>query len=181
MSDNRTGGRLAAEHLMGLGHRRLGLVTVEGEAAAHERAAGIHDAVRDAPRGTTLRTVTGATGAAAGEAAAIQLLDRHPEVTGLLCYNDALALGALRGIRASGRRVPQDVSVVGFDDIDLAAFAEPSLTTIRQDIRGLGRWAVDRLLDELRGPTADGSHRFETLRWPVDLVVRASTTHVTGA
>lgn len=176
MSDNRAGGRLAAEHLLRLGHRSLGLVTVEGEAAAHERAIGIHDAVRTGPAGTVLRTETGGTGAAAGEASARRLLARHPDVTGILCYNDALALGVLRGIRATGRRVPAEVSVVGFDDIDLAAFAEPPLTTIRQDIRGLGRWAVDRLLEIILGrATTDHSGPFTTLRWSVDLVTRGST------
>ncbi|MET0771787.1 MAG: LacI family DNA-binding transcriptional regulator [Candidatus Limnocylindrales bacterium] len=177
MSDNREGGRVAAEHLIGLGHRHLGLVTVQGEAAAHERRAGIDDAIRGAPRGTTLRAVTGATGAAAGEASVTRLLSRHPTVTGILCYNDALALGVLRGIRASGRAVPRDVSVVGFDDIELAAFAEPPLTTVRQDIRGLGRWAVERLLEDLRVPaTAARSHPYRTLRRPVRLVVRATTS-----
>ncbi len=79
-------------------------------------------------------------------------------------------------MRAATRRVPDDVSVVGFDDIDLAAFAEPPLTTIRQDIRGLGRWSVDRLLDEPTvPPTAGVGHRFVTCRWPVELVVRGST------
>jgi LacI family transcriptional regulator len=104
MSDNRGGGRLAAEHLLALGHRRLGLVT------------------------------------------------EHPEVTGIVCYNDAAALGVLRAVRAAGRRVPDDVSVVGFDDIDLAAYAEPPLTTLGQDIRGLGRWGVERLLEDISGP-----------------------------
>jgi DNA-binding LacI/PurR family transcriptional regulator len=67
--------------------------------------------------------------------------------------------------------------VVGFDDIDLAAFAEPPLSTIRQDIRGLGRWAVERLLEDLRDP-APPSQRggpFTTVRWPVSLVSRSST------
>lgn len=175
MSDNRAGGRLAAEHLLALGHRRIGLVTVVGEAAAQERETGIRDVIR-ATRGATLRAVTGGAGVVAGERTATRLLARHPEVTGVLCYNDALALGALRGVRAAGRRVAADVSVVGFDDIDLAAFAEPPLTTIRQDIAGLGRWAVERLLGELASPGLPaGGRRVETVRWPVELVVRGST------
>jgi LacI family transcriptional regulator len=179
MSDNHAGGRLAARHLLDLGHRRLALVTVEGEAAAHEREAGVREALRDAPRGTTLRREPSAAGAVAGEASARRLLRRHPDVTGVLCYNDALALGVLRGIRATGRRVPHDLSVVGFDDIDLAAFSEPPLTTVAQDIRGLGRWAVDRLLGEL----AASSHAqgpFPTLRWPVELVARESSGPAPG-
>jgi len=176
MSDNRAGGRRATEHLLDLGHRRLGLVTVDGETAAQERARGIQDAIGEAPRGTVLRTETGPTGASAGEASVTRLLARHPDLTAILCYNDALALGVLRGIRATGRRVPRDVSVVGFDDIDLAAFAEPPLTTVRQDIKGLARWAVDRLLeDALDPPSAARAGPHPTLRWPVGLVVRGST------
>jgi LacI family transcriptional regulator len=174
MSANREGGRIAAEHLLALGHRHLGLVTVQGEAAAHERRAGVDDAMRDAPRGSTLHVVTGATGAAAGEVSAGRLLATHPDVTGILCYNDALALGVLRGVRAAGRTVPDEVSVVGFDDIELASFAEPPLTTIRQDIRGIARWAVDRLLEDL-GATVGDHAPFDTVRWPVELVIRGST------
>lgn len=177
MSANGAGGRMAAEHLLGLGHRHLGLVTVDAEAAAHEREVGIGDAVRGMPWGPSLRVETGVAGFAGGEASATRLLARHPEVTGILCYNDALALGVLRGVRAAGRRVPQDVSVVGFDDIDLAAFTEPPLTTVRQDIRGLGRWAVERLLADLARPeqVADPSAMVATIRWPVRLVIRGST------
>jgi DNA-binding LacI/PurR family transcriptional regulator len=178
ISANRDGGRMAAEHLLALGHQRLGLVTVRGEAAAHERESGIRDAIGAAPRGTTLHVETGASGPTAGETSATRLLARHPEVTGVVCYNDALALGVLRGIRATGRGVPGEVSVVGFDDIDLAAFTEPPLTTIRQDIRGLGRWAVDRLLADARDTRSVAASRrgpFATLRWPVELVPRGST------
>lgn len=176
MSDNRTGGRLAAEHLLGMGHRHLGLVTVAGEDAARERELGVRDAIGSARPAWPLHVVTGAAGVFAGEASVTRLLADHPEVTGIVCYNDALALGVLRGVRAATRRVPDDISVVGFDDIDLAAFAEPPLTTIRQDIRGLGRWSVDRLLDEPTvPPTAGVGHRFVTCRWPVELVVRGST------
>ncbi len=175
MSDNRKGGRLAAEHLMDLGHRHLGLVTVAGEDAARERELGVRDAMGGAPRGRSLRVVTGPAGVVAGEASVTRLLARYPEVTGIVCYNDALALGVLRGVRAAARRVPHDTSVVGFDDIDLAAFAEPSLTTVRQDIPRLARWAVDRLLEDLRDPAAERPDRFGTLRWPVTLVIRDST------
>jgi LacI family transcriptional regulator len=174
MSANHDGGRLAAEHLLALGHRHLGFVTVEGEAAARERRAGVEAAMREAPQGAELHAVTGGTAAAAGELSAARLLAAHPEVTGIVCYNDALALGVLRGVRAAGRTIPGEASVVGFDDIDLAAFAEPPLPTIRQDIRGIARWAVDRLLEDLRGPVGDDAP-FDTLRWPVELITRGST------
>jgi LacI family transcriptional regulator len=173
-SANDVGGRLAAEHLLALGHRRLGLVTVQGEAAAYERRAGIDEALRRSSTDATLHVVTGDTGAAGGEASATRLLAKHPEVTGILCYNDALALGVLRGVREAGRAVPGDVSVVGFDDIELAAFAEPPLTTIRQDIPGLARWAVDRLLQDVREAATARAAPFQTRRWPVTLVARRS-------
>jgi LacI family transcriptional regulator len=177
MSDNRAGGRLAAEHLLRLGHQRLGLVTVHRETAAHERAAGIDDALRAEPGAARLWSVAGDSGVAGGEATAGRLLTEQPNVTGILCYNDALALGVLRAIRAVGRRVPDDVSVVGFDDIDLAAYVEPPLTTVGQDISGLGRWGVERLLQDISGHERPGASRarLSTVHWPVRLVVRRST------
>lgn len=94
----------------------------------------------------------------------------------MLCYNDVVAFGALRAIRASGRSVPRDMSVVGFDDIDLAGFAEPSLTTVAQDIVALGSWGVDRLLESVAAsPSTVGPSGIETARMPVRLVVRATT------
>ena len=66
--------------------------------------------------------------------------------TGIVCYNDLTAIGALRGVRSTGLRVPEDVSIVGFDDIDLAAWIDPPLTTVRQPTEAMGRWAVERLV-----------------------------------
>lgn len=179
MSDNQAGGRLAAEHLLGLGHVRLGMVTVSiDDPAASERLVGVHDALRaQTARRATLDIERCDSNVASGASAAARLLELHPGVTGILCYNDVVAFGALRAIRASGRSVPEDVSVVGFDDIDLAGFAEPSLTTVAQDIVALGRWGVDRLLDSLAATTvAVAPARFETVRLPVYLVVRATTS-----
>jgi LacI family transcriptional regulator len=177
MSDNRAGGRLATEHLLGLGHRRLGVVTVARESAARERASGIRDALRHGPRDATSWSVTGGSGVAGGQDTAARLLAEHPDVTGIVCYNDAAALGVLRAIRATGRRVPDDVSVVGFDDIDLAAFAEPPLTTIGQDIRALGRWGIERLVADVTDPERARSEPgpFPTIRLPVRLVVRRTS------
>ncbi len=178
MSDNRDGARQAAEHLLALGHRCLGLVSVSlVDPAAAERSEGIRIALAGMPEGTTILHVElCASNVSSGEAATRRLLDDHPHVTGILCYNDVIAIGALRAIRAGGRSVPGEVSVIGFDDIDLAAYAEPSLTTVAQDIRELGRWAVDRLLsapDE--GRPGSGSTAIETVRLPVRLVIRGST------
>ena len=112
---------------------------------------------------------------ASGSDATTRLLAAHPGVTGILCYNDVVAFGALRAVRASGRIVPRDVSVVGFDDIDLAGFAEPSLTTVAQDIPALGAWAVDRLLTASSDEQPPGPATYPTVRLPVRLVVRETT------
>ena len=108
-----------------------------------------------------------------------QVLLGGPGITAAVCYNDMMAIGALRALRAAGRRVPDDVSVIGFDDIDIAAYAEPPLTTIAQDTTALGRWAVERLLDTI-GAAAEGRAppRVEVRRLPVRLVVRATTAPV---
>ena len=73
-------------------------------------------------------------------------MSRRPRTTALICYNDLTAVGALRGLHALGLRVPDDVSVIGFDDIELAPYVEPPLTTVRQDTTQMGEWAVGTLL-----------------------------------
>lgn len=91
---------------------------------------------------------------AGGVAAMDSLLQRAPDPDGVFAASDLMALGAMQVLRREGRRVPQDVAVVGFDDIDLAASAVPSLTTVRQDPVLQGRMMV-RLLMQLLGRTAD--------------------------
>lgn len=183
MSDNRAGGMLAAEHLLGLGHRRLAMVTVPlSDPAAAERLAGMRAAITGADGDVTLVVEVCERDVASGAAATERLLSAHPDVSGIMSYNDVVALGVLRAVRASGRTVPTDVSVVGFDDIALARFAEPALTTIAQDIAGLADWAVDRLLDTLAGGADGMAHEdvSTTLRLPVRLVVRDSSTQAPG-
>ena len=184
MSDNRGGGRLGAQHLLALGHRRLGLITVdEPDRAARDRADGIRDALRDAaldPGGLTI--AAGGRHVSGGEAAMAALLAREPAPTAVLCHNDVMAIGALRAVRASGRRVPEDVSIVGFDDIDLAAYAEPPLTTVAQDTALLGRWGVETLVARIAaGPAASPARPPATVRMPTRLVVRRSTGAPPGA
>ena len=108
ISDNAGGGRAAAEHLLALGHRRLGLVTVaRPDRASRERVEGIRQAVRDAGLDPgTLAIAEGVRDAAGGEAAMTELLARAPQITGVLCHNDLMAIGALRAARAAGTRRP---------------------------------------------------------------------------
>ncbi|MDO8485341.1 MAG: LacI family DNA-binding transcriptional regulator [Candidatus Limnocylindrales bacterium] len=193
LGDNRAGGRLATEHLLSLGHRRIGHLSAPARnAAAAERLGGIGDALAGGGLDPgSLVVVEGDGQVAGGERAALELLERMPEITGIVCYNDLTAIGAVRALRARGRQVPADVSIVGYDDIALSAWVDPPLTTIAQRTSEMGRWAVRRL-GELIGradgaASGDGSRMEATgdgvsgslgpppVILPVELRVRAST------
>ena len=193
LSDNRAGGTLATNHLLSLGHRRIGHLSAPARnAAAAERLGGIEAALVDAALDPgSLVVITGDGQVAGGERAALELLERMPDVTGIVCYNDLTAIGAARALQARGRRIPADVSIVGFDDIALSAWIDPPLTTIAQQTSEMGRWAV-RLLGDLiglasgmpsrdaltAGPPGDRYGRAPgppPVMLPVELRVRAST------
>jgi len=100
-----------------------------------------------------------------------QLLARKQPFTALFAYNDISALGAMRAILESGRRVPEDVSIVGFDDIHIASFSRPGLTTVRQPLKKMGRIAAKTLLDWIEGR----SDYTPEIAVEPDLVIRSST------
>lgn len=187
-SDNVRGGQIAAEHLLGLGHRRIGILTAEPRHwDAADRAAGARAALVDAGISPDDIVVGhGSADVASGEAAMKDVLARAPDISGIVAYNDQTAIGAMRAIRASGRRIPDDVSVVGFDDVELAGYVEPPLTTIAQATAAMGHWAVERLqrllaAERVRhaGPADAHGQPAEALPdrtiLPVRLVVRGST------
>lgn len=181
--DDEGGAQAAAQHLIELGHREVLILAVEGPQAASPAMS---------TEGVTTRRLRGYR--AAFEAAGIQIPDdwtvagrasidggasafqrawgRGLRPTGVLCMSDVMAIGAISAARDLGLRVPDDISVVGFDDLDLAAHVEPALTTIHQPIRQKGIDAVRLLLDEVE--QRDG-HRFEHLRLETRLIVRGST------
>ena len=188
LSDNRQGGRLAVEHLVGLGHRRLGLVrgperhaaSSERQAGAEGALAGAEGALAGADEAQPLVVVDGDAHVAGGEAAGRLLMEREPETTAIVCYNDLTAIGVLRALRSSGRRVPTDVSVVGFDDIPLASYLDPPLTTIAQQTAVMGRWGVDQLLGRIAGREPDSTEPLRSspgppIILPVRLVIRGTT------
>ncbi|MGW4732482.1 LacI family DNA-binding transcriptional regulator [Streptomyces shenzhenensis] len=138
--DNRGGGRELTEHLIGLGHRRLGYITgpkertttrhrLEGHRAALA-AAGIEEDPR--------WTVHGGYDRGAGYEATLELLRRDPSLTAVVAANDSVALGACAALRESGLRIPEDVSVAGFDDLPFSIDAVPALTTVRLPLAGAG-------------------------------------------
>lgn len=182
LSDNEAGGRLAAEHVLCLGHQRLAYVgpSKSDNATSEERLRGVRSALQERSRSEgDLAVAHGDDGVAAGEAVAGELMRSAPETTALVCYNDLTAVGALRALHSAGLQVPQDISVVGFDDIELASYVEPPLTTIRQNTADIGRWAVDTLLDALEAsdePRAEAGRGAGIVhRVPVELVERLST------
>jgi len=170
--DNRLGARLATEHLLALDHRRIAHISGAELAIAAEREAGWLEAhtsrsVRPSPR----LLARGGFSEAGGFAAAQQLLAAGGEPTAIFAANDLSALGAISAIVQSGLRVPEDISVVGFDDLALAAYATPPLTTIRQPAAEIGRRATQILLELVAGREAPA---VRTLLQP-ELVVRSST------
>ncbi|MDI3404309.1 LacI family DNA-binding transcriptional regulator [Streptomyces cavernicola] len=131
--DNRGGGRALTEHLLALGHRRIGYIAgPEERTTTRHRLEGHRDALADTglPRGAEL-TLHGPYDRATGHAATVELLRREPALTAIVAANDTVALGACAALREAGRRIPDDVSVAGFDDLPFSVDAVPALTTVR--------------------------------------------------
>ena len=175
VSDNRAGGRLAAEHLLEHGHTRFAIVTGPTEGAdAASRLQGALEALEQAGVARDEVPVVVGVGVATGGQSISGLLAERPATTALICHNDVTAIEVIRTLRATGRRVPEEISVVGFDDIDAAAWVEPPLTTVAQQKGEMGHWAVRRLVERIARP-AEGGARAERVILPVALRVRGST------
>ncbi|QSB24136.1 LacI family DNA-binding transcriptional regulator [Curtobacterium sp. 24E2] len=153
-NDDRAGGGMAAEHLLALGHTRLGFVGASS-AASKERRAGFEGAAAGAPTaGASVAVVVlpGEPTEEAGSRALGALLDEHPDVTAVFAANDVMALGALSELAERGLRVPEDVSVIGYDDTPVAATRYVSLTSIDDRSVEIGRGAGERLLARIADP-----------------------------
>ena len=145
---HRRGARMATEHLLALGHRRLGHISgPPTNAASGLRLRGVRDALRAAGIGDDALQIGEGNGHVEGGTAAARLADGG--ATAIVCYNDLTAIGALRTLRTAGHGVPERVSVIGFDDIEMAAWTDPPLTTVRQPIPEMGRLSVSWLADAL--------------------------------
>jgi len=171
--DNVGGARMATEHLIRLGHRRIATITGPLDTTAgQDRLRGYKKALeaRRIPIEEKL-IVEGDFTEGSGRAAAQELLSRDPSA--VFAASDMMALGALKTARVAGFQVPQDVALVGFDDVPAASVIEPALTTVRQPIERLGSMAVEVLLSILESGQDDSSpiHRVVL---PTELVVRES-------
>ena len=168
--DLESGARLGIRHLLDTGRRRIGMIASEvSPSRRRRRERGFVAAFDDAgiAPGQIVRTPATMGG---GEAGVGRLLALAPDLDAVFAYNDLMAIGAMRAVEALGRRVPDDVAVVGFDDIEMSAFLKPPLTTIRLD-RALLSVEVTRALHTLIDAPDD---RPEPVVLPVELIVRGS-------
>jgi LacI family transcriptional regulator, galactose operon repressor len=171
--DNVAGARGAVEYLLGLGHRRIACVTNAPLAytAAQDRLTGYRSGLENAGIGFDPELVEEADfDAPSGHRAMARLLSRTTFDAAFVA-SDVVALGAIGALRDAGRRVPEDVSIVGFDDIPLAAYFDPPLTTVHLPAYELGQAAGRALLERV----ADRATPHRTLL-PTELIVRGSTT-----
>jgi LacI family transcriptional regulator len=179
--DDLLGGRLAGAHLVEQGHQRIAFVGGPPTIAqVHDRHAGIAGAVRDAGGHAELSVVptpnlTVASGRAAATRIASLSADERP--TAVFCANDLLALGVLQEMTQRGIRVPQDVAIVGYDDIEFAAAAAVPLSSVRQPREQLGRTAAALLLEEIED---DGRHEHRHVVFQPELIVRESSGRPRG-
>ena len=156
-------------YLYSLGHRRLGFVAHHATLGpVNERQKSVLAAARR-HRGVQVATAADADTLEGGRRAARALLDAHPRVTAVVCVNDLMAVGAMRELRTRGRRVPEDVSVTGFDNITLAQFCQPALTTVHIPSDTIGETVCDFLMNPGKSPLP---HEFVI---DPELVLREST------
>jgi LacI family transcriptional regulator len=177
--------RLAMEHLVSLGHRRIAII--KGQAFSSDTES----------RWRAIRTAASKLGVPVHSKLVVQLqgdlpspelghrvthelLTRNEAFTAIFAFNDIAAFGAIRALRETGRRVPEDVSVVGFDDVQTAAYHTPGLTTVRQPLRAMGETAAATLLKRIAASSAEASYPHVITVEP-ELIVRESTSAVQAA
>ncbi|WP_069814300.1 LacI family DNA-binding transcriptional regulator [Streptomyces sp. TP-A0874] len=177
-TDNRDGARQAVGHLLESGRRRIAVITGPlDQTSASDRLEGYRDALASAVAAGTLPAdaeliAQGDFTAEGGERAMAELLDARPDLDAVFAGSDLMANGALRTLRARGRRVPEDVAVVGYDDMEQAHWSEPPLTTVHQEVEDMGRLMARLLLRRLGLVPGEPPAPVVT---PARLVVRGSS------
>jgi LacI family transcriptional regulator len=179
-TDNIEAGCLATEHLLALGHRRIGIIVgIPGLATSDDRYAGYIRAFAD--RGLSpdrALVLSGEFDRDAARAAALKLLSATPRPTAIVAISNMMTVGLLFAIRELGLRSPEDISVVGVDDLDFAELLEPNPTVVVTPILAMARRSIQKLLDQLsRGQVGGG-------KWEIfqpSLLVRHSTASVEDA
>jgi LacI family transcriptional regulator len=173
--DNLEGGYRATRHLIELGHKQVACIRpLSTETPSGQRVEGFKRAMDEAGLSySSILMPQGNNRIKGGEAAARELLNSGKKFSAIFSTNDAMAIGAMRALRDAGLRIPEDVSVIGFDDIILARYSEPPLTTISQPKQEAGALAVQRIVERIELKHTDGAREFilET-----ELIERCSTT-----
>jgi DNA-binding LacI/PurR family transcriptional regulator len=175
MIGNQDGSRMVAEHLVGLGHRRIAYIGDQfGYQSDTERHAGYREALDAAgiPPLPELE-VRGDGKPEAGLRAMDTLLALGDPPTAVCCYNDMTAFGAMRSIRMHGLGIPEDISIAGFDDLFIATYTDPPLTTVRQPMRRMGQLAMENLIKLM-----SGQETVVRIKVKAELIVRESTAKV---
>ncbi|GHF22054.1 LacI family transcriptional regulator [Streptomyces werraensis] len=168
--DHYAGGRLAGEHLLARGCGRMATICTSPEVrAGRARLAGFRDALARAGHGS-VPAAEGSFSLDSGVTAMAALLRDHPEVDGVFAANDLMAQGACHVLREAGRRIPEDVAVVGFDDSSVAVTCRPPLTTVRQPVEDMAAAMAGMLEEQVRGVRTAP----RTLVFAPQLVVRES-------
>lgn len=176
LTDNLQGGLSAARYLLNLGHRRIACITGPSNLTpSAERVIGYRRALEEHGLPVEENLIRkGDFHPRSGYLAAVELIRTQPPPTAIFICNDMMAIGALRALSEAGLRVPQDCSLIGFDDIELSSFTTPPLTTIRQDKAALAEAAVTLLLERIAEPDLPARTRI----LPTQLIERLSTRRI---
>ncbi len=170
--DNAKASSEAMAHLYGLGHRRIGVVTGPAiSPASRDRLRGVKSSARAAGAERELIVAQTNWGIEFGIAGGEALLTRACPPTAVLCFNDEMAIGVMEVARRLGLRIPSDLSIVGFDDIEVAKYLNPPLTTVASPLREIGEASVQVLLDILNGENLKSL----SITLPHELRVRSTT------
>jgi LacI family transcriptional regulator len=174
-----SGARAVTRHLTELGHRRIGVITGPPDWRTRDDRVGGHLAAlaEAGVLGDPGLMRHGEPAIKTGVAAGGELLDLRPRPSAVVCFNDKVAVGVMEAAAARGLLVPRDLSVVGFDDIDVSRATTPRLTTVRQPLQEMGRTAVTMLMRQLDGQ----AHEALSMELETRLVVRESTGPAPGA
>ncbi|HZL50223.1 MAG TPA: LacI family DNA-binding transcriptional regulator [Terracidiphilus sp.] len=172
---NQEGSRAVTEHLVGLGHRRIAYIGDQfGYQSDTERFAGYREALNAAAIPFLPELVVRGDGKPEAAMRAMdELLALKGPPTAVCCYNDMSALGAMRSIHMLGLRVPEDISIAGFDDLFVASYTQPPLTTVRQPMRRMGQLAMENLIKLM-----SGQESVVRIKINAELIVRESTARV---
>lgn len=164
LTEDYRGGQLAAEHLFALGHRKVAVVMPENASAnICTRLAGFQSIYPEA------QIIHSELSKAAGRKAALEI--SQSELTGVFAINDEIAFGLYLGLKEAGKKIPEDYSVVGYDNVEMSEFVTPQLTTVAQPIFELGQQSAELLLDRIKHPEKE----WEEKTLPVELIQRFST------